>query len=417
MPKLTTKAVAQLNPGPRLISVPDDRAPGLELYVTPAGAKTFSVRYRLKDGTRRRYNLGRWPALSLDAARNAALITLARVAQGEDPALERRRDRQTRIEAGRDLDTLADALFETAASAGVRASTLTYWRWLYGKHIQPRLGARRVQDLATPEIRKVVREIGAASGGSTANRAHGLLRRLLNFAVEEGRLASNPLARMKPLFKEASRARVLGEQELAAVWFAAEATRGNEGPKGVSRSMAIALQLCLLTLQRGGEVVGMRAGELDLEQRLWLIPAERTKGAREHLVPLCDEALQLVQEALALAEIKQGRVPMGTDPVFPSPRDVRASIARLSLSRASARFMAFAGVGDATPHDLRRTGATIMASERLRISNDIIGRILNHTTPGTATTLIYNRYAYSREKRKALQEWASYVHLEWLRRQ
>ena len=413
MPKLTSKLVQQITPGPRLVAVADDGAPGLELYVTPAGAKTFSVRYRLQDGTRRRYNLGRWPALTLNAARSEALITIGRVARGEDPTLDRRRVRQSRIGESRDLDALAAALFEASALGGVRASTLTYWRWLYSKHIQPALGRRRAQDLAIPDARQALRAIGAAAGSATANRAHGLLRRLLNFAVEEGRLTSNPLTRMKPLFREASRARVLTGEELAAVWRAAEASReADGGPKGVSRSMAIALQLCLLTLQRGGEVVGMRADELDLVQGLWLIPAERTKASREHLVPLTGEAIDLIGEALDLAALRLGRMPSGTDPVFPSPRDPSRPIARLSLTRAAARLMVFAGVVDATPHDFRRTGATTMASERLSVPTDIIARILNHTTPGSATTLIYNRHDYAHEKRQALQRWAMFLRSE-----
>jgi integrase len=413
MPKLTPAFVRQLAAGPRLVAVADDGAPGLELYVTPAGAKTFSVRYRLQDGTRRRYNLGRWPALTLSAARSEALITMGRVARGEDPTLDRRRVRQSRIGESRDLDTLAEALFEASALGGVRASTLGYWRWLYGRHIQPALGRRRVQDLAIPDARRALRAIGAAAGPATANRAHGLLRRLLNFAVEEGRLTSNPLTRMKPLFRETSRARVLSHEELAAVWAAAESAReADGGPKGVSRSMAIALQLCLLTLQRGGEVVGMRAQELDLAEGLWLIPAGRTKASREHLVPLSDEAIRLIGAALDLAALRLGRTPSGPDPVFPSPRDPAQPIVRLSLTRAAARLMAFAGVVDATPHDLRRTAATSMASERLGVPTDIIARVLNHATPGAATTMIYNRHAYAREKRDALQRWAKFVQME-----
>lgn len=413
MPKLTSKLVQQIAPGPKLVAVADDGAPGLELYVTPAGAKTFSVRYRLRDGTRRRYNIGRWPALTLSAARREALITMGRVARGEDPTLDRRRLRQSRIGECRDLETLAEAMFEASAMGGVRASTLTYWRWLYSKHIQPALGRRRVRDLAIPDARQALRAIGAAAGTATANRAHGLLRRLLNFAVEEGRLTANPLARMKPLFKETSRARVLSHEELAAVWAAAESTReADGGPRGVSRLMAIALQLCLLTLQRGGEVIGMRTDELDLAQGLWLIPAGRTKASREHLVPLSEEAIELIGEALDLAALRLGRTPSGADPVFPSPRDPSRPIARLSLTRAAARLVGFAGLVDATPHDLRRTAATTMASEELSVPTDIIARILNHSTPGAATTLIYNRHAYAREKREALQRWATFVRTE-----
>ena len=76
------------------------------------------------------------------------------------------------------------------------------------------------------------------------------------------------------------------------------------------------------------------------------------------------------------------------------------------MSRGMARVLQEAGIKGASAHDLRRTGASFMASSRCRVLTEIISRVLNHTPGGAAVTLIYNRYDYAEEKREALQKWA-----------
>ena len=414
MPNLTAKAIESARPGDRMITIPDAATPGLELYVTRGGAKTFSIRYTLEDGTRRRMNLGRWPALGLADARQMALAAMNRVAKGEDPGQARKTTRKaSRERAVRSVNDLAESFWEAAPALGLKASTLDYWRWLYGKHLQPRFGSERPEDLAPGPARRHLREIGEAAGPTTANRAHGLLRRLLNFGVDEEHLKANPLLRVKAQFEEKTRARVLTDDELKVVWAYAESTRTSSrtgvqkrDELAVSRALAIAVQLCAVTLQRGGEVIGMRFGEIDLSARTWLLPAERTKAGREQLVPLSGCAVELIEEAMEIATVRLGREPRTTDPVFPSPRNPEKAVERLSLTRAMARLTAAAGVIGATPHDLRRTGATAMASERISILGEVVARVLNHAPPGLGVTAIYNRHGYVAEKRRALEAWA-----------
>lgn len=198
MPNLTAKMIESLKPADRMVTVRDTSTRGLELYVTKAGIKTFSLRYSLADGTRRRMNIGRWPDLSLADARQMAMALMSKVALGQDPAHQRKIERSdSRAKTIRTLDDLAEALFEAAPSAGVRDSTLEYWKWLHRKHLKPRLGSTRLQDLAPGPARRELRAIGSEAGPTTSNRAHGLLRRVLNFGVEEEHIPTNPLAKLK----------------------------------------------------------------------------------------------------------------------------------------------------------------------------------------------------------------------------
>ncbi|HVX57289.1 MAG TPA: site-specific integrase [Candidatus Saccharimonadales bacterium] len=420
MANLTAKSIEALKAKSDRYAVRDDSTPGLELRVAAGGTKTFAVRYTLPDGTRRRMNLGRWPAMDLKDAREAALDAMSQVAKGGDPALKRKIERYAaRTKDVRTLDDLAEALFE---AGGVRPSTMEYRKWLWAKHLKPRMGDIRIGDTAAGTVRRELREIGSAAGPTTANRALGLLQRMFNFGEEEEHLHANPLAKVRPLFDEASRARVLSDDELRRLWRAAKAPLAptGEGDKkrdelGVSRAMAIAILLCLLTGQRGGEVTGIRRGELDLDGKTWVLPAERSKSNREHLVPLSGTVVDLIKEAWALADTRltakatkageHRRKPQPSDPLFPSPRDPSKPIERLSLTRAMARLTESAEIEDATPHDLRRTMATTMASERIGVLTEVVSRVLNHAPPGIGVTGIYNRHAYVTEKRSALDRW------------
>ena len=419
---LTDKQIEAIKPSVARFALRDDGrggVAGLELRIANGGSKTWAVRYSLDDGTRRRLTLGRYPALGLADAREKALKAMTVVANDGDPAGDKKRQRQEeRTKTVRTLDDLTEALF---AAGGVRPSTDEYRQWLWKKHLKPNLGDTRLADVSATVVRGLGREIGASAGPTTANRAISLLQRIFNFGVAEDYVPSNPLAKIKPLFDETSRARVLNDSELKCLWEATERTRSparagerDRDDLQVSRTMAIAVQLCLVTGQRGGEVAGMRRGELDLSARTWLVPAARSKSKREHLIPLSQTATDLIAEAMPFAELRLARLktngeterrPLASDPVFPSPRYPTKSVERMSLARAMSRLIVSAGIEDASPHDLRRTAATCMASERIGALTEVVARVLNHAPPGLGVTGIYNRHAYVAEKRRALDLW------------
>jgi integrase len=428
MPNLTQKLIESLKATDKIQSLPDGAMKGLELYVTKTGVKTFSVRYTLPDGTRRRMTLGRWPVLTLVDAREMTLDILNQVAKGKDPAVAKKvgsaEARANQVKTVRDL---GEALIQASTHKGGRPSTLTYWSWLMKKHINPRVGDLRTTDLTSKLLRPVLREIGADAGPVTSNRTLTVLKRMYNFAVDEELLEVSPIAKVKFAFNETSRDRVISESELAAIWRILELSKNpsrNGDPErdglGVSAAMALAIQLCAFTCQRGSEVVGIRWGEIDLDGRVWVLPAARSKSKRENLVPLSDGAMAVVKDAVKLAEARYGRQLRSTDALFPSPRARRTGegvssdvdippVERLSLNRAMARVTSAAEVTNATVHDLRRTGATIMASEKIGTLNEIVSRVLNHSASAYAVTGIYNRYGYVAEKRAALQAWSEVI--------
>jgi hypothetical protein len=134
-------------------------------------------------------------------------------------------------------------------------------------------------------------------------------------------------------------------------------------------------------------VIGMHTDELDWATNSWTIPSHRSKNRRAHHVPLSSLSRKLIRRALALATVAD----FSDDPDAPMPKAVLAyrgpifptatgeAVNRHVLSRAMNRVCEKLTIEDATAHDLRRTGASMMASERCGVRGEVIARILNHT--------------------------------------
>jgi integrase len=190
--------------------------------------------------------------------------------------------------------------------------------------------------------------------------------------------------------KERRRDRVLSADEIAALWQALD------NPQlAVSRAIRLALKFQVVTAQRKGEVIAAEWSEFDLDGRMWTIPAAKAKNAMPHRVPLSPQALAI------LDEIQVGSI--GTRWLFPSPKNAGKPITGPAVDHAVRNNREALGMGDATPHDLRRTAASHMTS--IGIGRLVVSKILNHAEPGV--TAVYDRHSYDREKRDALAAWGA----------
>jgi len=157
--------------------------------------------------------------------------------------------------------------------------------------------------------------------------------------------------------------------------------------------MKAALQLLLVTAQRRGEVITMEWEEIDLEGRVWTLPAEKSKNGRGHRVPLSTRAI------LILRGLQPSEEPTGW--VFPGANGHH--LRTDSLNQALSRLIEQFGLPHFTPHDLRRTAATQISC--MGVDRTTLGHILNHADH--STTAIYDRYSYEPELRAALGKWSA----------
>ena len=413
--KLTAEIVERAKPSGRLVEFLDTnpRARGLALRIMPSGAKSWTLRYRLPTGDRKRITLGNHPAVSLSQARDRALATLAAVANGSDPS-ELKRSAKANAERKRleTLDALAEMYFE-AASKGKhrqgkakpkRESTLKLERYYWERFVQPAFGKRPIHTIKRADIQTFV---NAQRSPSTSRQIRVVFQRLFAFARWLELVEADPV-RYVQVDAHSSRERVLSSAEMRAL-FAVMSNGAKIAALKIPRLRAIGIELCAVTLQRRGEVSGMDTCEIDHDAKTWTIPSNRTKNGRAQIVPLSNKAVALIKEAMNLRIIETAHRRGDPDPLFPTARGARKSVQPTTFTRAFIEIAKAAKVDDARLHDLRRTGATAMTSERIGIPRFIVSRVLNHasdTGDAASVTAIYDRNAYLPEKRRALDAWA-----------
>jgi integrase len=325
----------------------DGTVPGLALRVTSKGTKAWTF---LHGTPRRRITLGRYPSLSLAAARTAAI--------------EFREGRT----AG-SVAALAEVYLRSISSLRSASEVERRLR----KDILPIIGHIPLRELHRRDVTRIID--AKSSAPIAARRAFEDVRAMVRWAVGRGDLDHNPIDGMQgpPISKP--RQRVLTDDEIRTLW--------HNLPKLRSRACEQVIKFCLATGQRIGEVVGLSRSELDLTRNVWNIPGSRTKNSYPHSVPLSSMALAIINQA-------KSQVGWGI-----SQNRVADSIRQHQL-----------GFPRWTAHDLRRTVLTKMAE--LGVAPIVLGHIANHrtTTKAGITLGVYVQHQYEREKREALQLWA-----------
>jgi integrase len=382
---LTDRTVYNLKTDKAQLDVRDAGCPGLVLRVTKFGKKSWTFIFTSpRDQKRSRITFGTYPATSLEDARLAAVAARKAVEAGTDP-----RD----IIAPEQDRTVAQVVadYVTAIRAkGNRSAAQTESR--LNRNVLPVVGKVAMKAFRIPHLNKILDPILEGGAPQEANRNFDIVRSLVSFAVRRGEIEHDPIAKAEHPAPKVVRERFLSRAEVVSMW--------NGLAVAMDQSVAVQaiLKLCLVTAQRLSEVAGMTRSELDLDKNLWTIPATRTKNKREQIVPLSDLALAIIGERLKattgeyLFPDRTGRAPL-------KHHVVDSTLAR-ALERGALKMEHW------TPHDLRRTAATLMSESG--VPEFHISCVLNHisVTRGSITQKVYNRNTYLAEKREALDKWA-----------
>jgi len=365
----------------------DDDQPGLCIRVTETGHKSWGVYYRFA-GRLQRIGLGNYPVLSLKEARKKARAALNEVANDRNPA--------TAIAEGRQAET-----FKALATEYMeRHSKLKKRSWPEDQRILdydllPYFGSMRAKEITRRDVRSLL-DRKAATAPTQANRLRAALNKIFNWGILNEYVDSNPVHLVPRPAQEHRRERVLTEDELKNLWKATEELRPDT--KAIFR-------LLLLTAQRSGEVRGMQWTELDLDRGWWTIPGGRTKNKLTHRVPLSPQAVWIISGMKTLADqnhTRRQKRNRSEDP--PSPyvfQGRKPNTCFQWIGKAAEELEKKSGV-EFTPHDLRRTAASLMTG--MGIPRLVVSKILNHVEPGI--TAVYDRHGYDAEKREALEAWA-----------
>ena len=407
--KLTARVVDLIKPDQhQRREISDAVLPGLYFIVQPSGAKSWAVRYR-HSGVSRKFTLGPYPKITLGEARQKARIALQAVDEGRDPALERKEAKRRNAnlrEDNRDLFKLvADEFLRRHVRPNNRPSWSAEVERLLKKELLPLWSTRQVQSIQRRDIIEMLDGIVDRGGGITANRVLAVVRRLFNWTIERGIVETSPCINLKPPLTERSRDRILTDNELCLFWHACDVIRFPFGAVG---------KLLLLTAQRRDEVGAMTSRELDLNERIWTIPRERSKNDEAHSIPLSKGASDIIETLPTIRTAKQYLfTTTGETPVSGWSR-AKKKIDQLMLEVA--RDIAYqrgenpdqVEIARWTFHDLRRTAASGMA--RLGIALPVVEKVLNHRSGSFGGIVgVYQRHDFAGEKREALKSWSRFV--------
>ncbi len=280
MARLTVKSVEAAGAPPERRELPDGYVRGLYLVVQPVtGSKSWAVRYRYA-GKTRKHTIGNYPTFGLKDARDAAIKVLRTVSEGHDPAQQRPgsiEDAATHFLEQHCKDYRPR--WRREAERLLRVNVLSRWR------------GRKIAEITRADVKALLADLNKTP--VMANRTHSVVHTLFGWAVENDLITVSPVAGIKRPNRETPRDRVLTDNELRAVWRAAD----KEGfPYGTI------VRLLILTGQRRGEVTGSAWSEIDLDSGVWTLPRERTKNGRRHTVPLARQAVAIIQKAPQISD-------------------------------------------------------------------------------------------------------------------
>jgi len=356
----------------------------LYLIVSSEGTRKWVLRFTWR-GKAREMGLGTPTTVSLADARERAAHARRMVAQGIDPIHDRKRTGGVPT-----FGEMADQVRE-ALSAGFRNEKhKVQWKSTLATYAAP-LAHKPVDTILTDDVLAVLNPIWTTKS-VTASRLRGRIEKVLDAAKAKGfRQGENPARWRGHLDHLLAKQTKLTRGHHAAMPY--EHVAAFIGRLRESDSLtALALEFCILTAARSGEVLGMRWSEVDLEKKVWTVPARRMKAGREHRVPLSERAVAILKP---LAEIKSG------DFVFPGQRKNRPLSHRVmnkTLHRMSADTVTVHGF---------RSSFRDWAGNESSFPREVVETALAHVV-GDAAEQAYRRSDALEKRRKLMEAWASY---------
>ena len=419
--QLTDTAIRNAKPREREYLLSDGG--GLHLRIRPNGTRDWLFTYTFGD-KRKKMGLGSYKDTPLATARREAEKARDSLAQIIDPQTERKvrvTVEKARADAliAQQTRTTVQELFELWASVDLirRKDGGAEARRILEKDVLPKIGRLAVRDIQKGHITRVTDALLARGVTRMAKVVFSLMRQMLRFAVDRDIIEFDPTSAIRKAKiggKDTERDRVLTEAELRLLTVQIENA-------SLSKATIAATWIALSTCCRIGELTSAQWAHIDLKAGIWWIPSQHSKNGKAHTVYLSTfaqaqfESLRAIATEAAEIAKKQNPAAKMTEWVYPNrhndgpistktitkqlgdrQRGDRAPMQRRVMA-AYANALSLPG-GRWTPHDLRRTGATMMVA--LGVIPEVAERCLNHTEENRVKRT-YQRHSYEREMREA----------------
>ena len=364
---------------------------GLYLHVKNAG-KYWRMSYRF-DGKQKTLALGVYPEVSLAKARQRRDKARELLADGIDPGIAKREEKQAKAAAaGNTFEAVAEQWLKATAAkrAAITQDKVTTW---LRKDVLPYIGKMPITAIGPRDVLAVVRKMEARGVIDSAKRVAQICGQVFRFAVAEGTAERDVTADLRGAFQHAEKkhyAAITDPAKLGELLRSIHAYTGHPGT-------VAAMKLAPMVFLRPGELRAGEWAEIDLEAGEWRIPAARMKMGNDHIVPLSRQAVEILRSLHPITG--HGRF------VFPSLRTGERPMSENTLN-ACLRAMGYSNEVH-TAHGFRATARTIM-DEVLGERVDLIEHQLAHAVKD-ANGRAYNRTAHLPARREMMRRWADYL--------
>jgi integrase len=382
---LTDTKIKQAKTATKPYKLFDER--GLYLIVTPRGGKWWRFKYRF-GGKEKLLALGTYPEAALKDARERRDDARKQVAAGVDPSGERKTAKLIQEDS---FEQVAREWFGKFSAVWVEEHASTIIRRLK-RDTFPWLGARPIGEITAPDLLAVLRRIESRGAIETAHRIKQVCGQVFRYAIATGRAQRDVSAELRgalPPVTERHHGALTKPSEAAALMRAIDGYQG-------SPEVRCALRFSALTFQRPGEIRKAAWSEIDFDNALWRVPAERMKMGREHLVPLAPQAIETLRELQPLTGAGHY--------IFPGARTAGRPMSENTIV-AALRYLGYEQ-GKMTAHGFRTLASTLL--NEMGWPSDAIERQLAHAERDEVRGA-YNRAEYLTERRKMMVAWANYL--------
>ncbi len=361
---------------------------GLFLLINSSGSKLWRQKYTYM-GKERLLSYGAYPAVSLAKARRKRDETRELLAEGTDPAVQKKLDQMEAELASRTTFKLvAEEYIESLAERELAPATMRKKRW-YLLDLAAPIHQRPINDITSAELLYLLKSIEKSRRRETAKKMRGALSAVFRLAIVTLRAENDPTFPLRDALlppKVTGRAAITDEEEFGKLLRSFDEFTG--WPIIVD-----AMRFQILTMTRPGETRGAKKSEFDRENRIWTIPEERMKMRREHKVPLSKQAMAIVEKNWPRID--------EVELLFPSLVSNRKWLSENAFNSALRR-MGWTKE-EVTAHGFRVTASTILNSRGYE--PDVIEAALAHQDKNVIRRT-YNRATYWDQRVNLMQVWA-----------
>lgn len=364
---------------------------GLFLLVTPSGGKLWHFKYRFEN-KEKKLTFGPYPEISLADARQRRDEARRLVAQEIDPGEARKVQKQAKTTEMETFEVIAREWHVKFINTWSDSHAATISRRME-VDLFPWIGNRPIAEIKAPELLAVLRRVESRGVLETAHRVRTIAGQVFRYAVATGRaerdLSVDLKGALPPPVKK-HHAAITDPREVAQLLRIIDGYQGHIIVK-------CALRLAPLFFVRPGELRHAEWAEVSLDEAVWNIPATKMKMKQPHIVPLSNQAIEILKELKELTGASKY--------VFPSVRSFARPMSENTIN-AALRYMGYAK-DIMTAHGFRALARTIL-DEVLQERPDLIEHQLGHAVrdPNGRS---YNRTSHLPERRKMMQRWSDYL--------